>query len=53
MVGTAGDAHNDLQMLQKYHGYVMHHGDEDIVSLIENKAHSVKEALEKFMSIDN
>lgn len=50
-VGTAGDAHNDLQMLKNFEGYAMHHGDQDVVSQISQKAGSISEAIKHFMSL--
>lgn len=51
IVGTAGDAHNDLMMLKKFHGYAMRHGDVDIISQVENKVDTLREALNEFMKI--
>jgi 5-amino-6-(5-phospho-D-ribitylamino)uracil phosphatase len=51
IVGTAGDAHNDLLMLKTFHGYVMSHGDPEVVSQIDNKVATLREALDAFMEI--
>ncbi len=50
-VATAGDAHNDLMMMKKYIGYVMKHGDETIISQIDNQVNTVTEALNDFMDL--
>lgn len=50
-VATAGDAHNDLEMLKNYRGYAMRHGDEDIIHQIELHVDTVSEALEDFLKI--
>ena len=49
-VATAGDAHNDLKMLKHFRGYVMSHGDPEIVSQIERKVSTVDEALTDFIN---
>ena len=49
-VATAGDAHNDLEMLKNYRGYAMRHGDEDIIHQIEMHVSTVAEALEDFIN---
>lgn len=49
-VATAGDAHNDLKMLKHFRGYVMAHGDPEIVSQIDRKVSTVDEALADFLN---
>lgn len=51
-VATAGDAHNDLEMLGHYRGYAMKHADPEILDVIDRTVHNIDEAIEDFMNHD-
>ena len=52
-VTTTGDAHNDYKMLKHFNGYVMRHGDPEIVSKIDRKTSSVSAVINVVLGFDN
>lgn len=52
VVATAGDAHNDLDMLGYYRGYAMNHADPEILDVIDRTVNNIHEAIEDFMNYD-